>query len=69
MIDWTQVSKYAIVRGNQSIAKVFVNGCMTYELWTGNDRRGPFNDADEAKAEADRIRASIASEPTRRKAA
>ena len=53
MIDWKQVSKYALVRGNQSIAKVYVDGCTLYELWIGDKRIGHFNDANEAKARAE----------------
>lgn len=67
MTDWKKVSKYALVRGNQSIAKVYVMGCTLYELWNGDERIGSFNDAEEAKEEADRIRASLAEE--KRKAA
>lgn len=53
MSEWTKVSKYALVRGNQSISKVYVMGCTLYELWIGDKRIGSYNDADEAKEAAD----------------
>lgn len=52
-MTWLRVDKYAIRRGNQSIAKVYVDGCTLYELWNGDAYGGHFNDADEAKAEAE----------------
>lgn len=53
MSAWKQVSKYALVRGSQTIAKVYVDGCTLYELWNGDAYGGHFNDANEAKSEAE----------------
>lgn len=54
-IENGQPSKYAIVRGIQAIAKVFVDGCTLYELRVGNDLIGSFEEAGEAKAKADEL--------------
>lgn len=52
-MTWLRVDKYALKRGSQTIAKVFVDGCTLYELWNGEAYGGHFNDANEAKAEAE----------------
>ncbi len=55
VIENGQPSKYAIRRGNQIIAKVYLDGCTLYELWHGEQRIGHYNDAAEAKGRADEI--------------
>lgn len=50
-----QPSQYAIVRGNQSIARVYVMGCTLYELYVGNDLIGSFDGPDDARAKADEL--------------
>ena len=53
--EWKRVSKYAIQRGNQTISKNYVDGCTLYALWHGDENARYFNDADDAKAQADEL--------------
>lgn len=55
-LKWAQVSKYALTRGTQTIAKCYLDGCTLYVLHDSDKRIGHYESAEDAKAMADQLR-------------
>lgn len=58
MDEWTELNPFAITHPKGwTIAKYSVSGNWKYMLWHGNDDKGVFDSASEAKSAFDRLTA------------